>query len=808
MSDYKILHKKSISGTPDSSIMSFGELAIRYGKDKETIFFKNDNEEIVSIDALPKLSDKYESITYPNGVKDVFNTLTSGQTIESGITTIEKNVVKLVEKTIDVTGFDNLTYSSNADAKYISGATSLADADEKLNDAINQVNERIDVLVNGSGNTDAIDTFNEIKNFLSDIDNSENFLDIVNSKLDGNKVYLWTWNGNISGSNDESINPNAFDNILNAEVIIIKNNLTLHIVEEKVVSPGALKLVLSYNEFDISDKTIKTYKFEFNKNSSANTTYNLTSQVITTVTNSDLENFVAVDMFDDEISGLTTQISELSNNTITAITVSGNETGATVTDGVADISLLLPSGGSSYDDTELRGLIANNLNSISTNASNIQKLSTNITTEATARKNADNELQEQINVLKNNSGNNSTQINVGDGLNINDNIISLNIGESNDNNKNYLVLEDNALAVRTINTDSTILQENITVAGLGSSGIGAYKDNDVIPAGTNIYTILQNILRKESYPTITRTTATASASMSNLTLTLDKSGDVEVGTKVTLTVGKTNGSSASDVTNSSISGMEYGFSAADDDTKDSSAKTISSTCTTAVSNNLYTISATINNGFGADTVTNKKTTPSTVTGTGSASLATTVLGCVEEGSNKITINATGASFSYNAAAINGVYYCSNLGNTDSTKFASGISAVNSITSKPTNSANATVTGKFYYFMGGSQLQEPSGLTSDAIRSLTKKAFLTKDGDTNVGTWTTPGYSVVIACPDKYELKEIKDTTFGFSYLENFRKTATIAVKTGEINTNYTVYMYPLQNDDKLDFKDIKFSKKS
>ena len=39
--------------------------------------------------------------------------------------------------------------------------------------------------------------------------------------------------------------------------------------------------------------------------------------------------------------------------------------------------------------------------------------------------------------------------------------------------------------------------------------------------------------------------ASASATMSNLTLTLDKSGDVEVGTLVKLTAGKTNGSSTS-----------------------------------------------------------------------------------------------------------------------------------------------------------------------------------------------------------------------------------------------------------------------
>ena len=47
---------------------------------------------------------------------------------------------------------------------------------------------------------------------------------------------------------------------------------------------------------------------------------------------------------------------------------------------------------------------------------------------------------------------------------------------------------------------------------------------------------------------------------------------------------------------------------------------------------------------------------------------------------------------------------------------------------------------------------------------------------------------------------------GNSYLGKFSKTATKAVKTGEIDTNYTVYMYPLENNDKMDFKNITFKK--
>lgn len=399
-----------------------------------------------------------------------------------------------------------------------------------------------------------------------------------------------------------------------------------------------------------------------------------------------------------------------------------------------------------------------------------------------------------------------------DGLVVKDGVVSVKLGEDTETNKNFLDFEGNdgekALAVRSIDTDKTVLQKDIVIAGLGNSGIGAgnYKNDMTISAGTDIYTILENLLCKELYPeSVGHQTATAGASMAALTLSLDQSGDIEVGTLVKLTEGKTNGTSASGVKDSVVSGMTYGYSSEDNDTKESSATTITKTCSTAVADNAYTISATINQGFSADTETKVKTVPSTATGTGSAELAETELGCVCEGVNKITINATGASYSYSADAIDAVYYCSNLGKTDANKKYTGVTAVSDTTSKATKSTHKEVTGKYKYFMGGSQLQDPANLDSDAIRGLVKSDWVTKDGTTQIGTWTSPGYSVVIACPSKYKLATITDS-MGNSYMSKFSKSATVSVKTGEINTNYTVYMYPLENDDKMDFKNITLSK--
>lgn len=409
-----------------------------------------------------------------------------------------------------------------------------------------------------------------------------------------------------------------------------------------------------------------------------------------------------------------------------------------------------------------------------------------------------------------------------DGLIVSDGQVMVNIVEATEDkaeptksvDKNFLEFEKEgnfqALAVRSVDIDCTVLQKDIVVAGLdGQFGSGIYENGTVITAGTDMYTILQNILCKEIYPSgVTKVSASASALMKNLTLTLDKSGEVEVGTLVTLTAGKTNGSSAS-VTASSINNMTYGYSSDDDDSQDSTATTITAACTTAVSDNNYTISATINSGFTGDTTTYTKTVPATVSGEGSAELAETVLGCVCEGTNKITINATGASYSYSASAINKVYYCSNLGNTDSSKSHTGVSAISSATSKPTKSATSSITGVYKYFMGSSTAQTASDLDSTKVRALSVSGNVTKDGTTTIKNantiWESDGNSIVVACPSKYKLATVTDS-MGNDYMPLFSETGTVSVATGSINTTYNVYIYPITSGTVMKLKNITLKK--
>lgn len=355
---------------------------------------------------------------------------------------------------------------------------------------------------------------------------------------------------------------------------------------------------------------------------------------------------------------------------------------------------------------------------------------------------------------------------------------------------------------------SSTLPEDIVVAGLGDEqfGSGNYKDNDVISAGTPIYVILQNLLSKELYPSSVKTKeATATPKMHPLTCQLSPSDTVEVGTLVTLTKCQTNGTTVN-VTNSTISDMTYGYSKNNNNNKFSSDTSISSECTTSISDNIYTLNATIN-GFDADLKENIQTTPNEQSGNGSVSLEETVLGCVSEGENKITVYGTGASFEYHADAIDRVYYCSNLGHTDANKYAS-LEEVNGTTKKATTTASLSVTGKYRYFLG--YVKNVDEITSDTIRSLdVKTGFIEPNKNTVIvgnkkeNMLTSNGDSIIIACPKKYILSSILNV-ISMPMMDLFDESI-VSVKTGEIDSEYNVYIYKITNNTEIQFYDVQLT---
>lgn len=394
----------------------------------------------------------------------------------------------------------------------------------------------------------------------------------------------------------------------------------------------------------------------------------------------------------------------------------------------------------------------------------------------------------------------------GDGLVVTDHVVSVALAEHTEGtNDNYLVMEEGKLAVREIEADDTKLKKTIVVAGLsGQFGAGNYSNGDTIDAGTDIQTILQNLLCKELYPTATSTNGTISNSIAQPTVTLSHSGTIEVGTEVSLNSASVAESTVSTTPNK-VTGMTNGYSAADDDSADSTATSVSEEWSTSRTGNAYSMSATVTKFNGGNTTA---TTPATVA---TRSMAATTLGYAAEGTNKIKVSVTGDTFTGSVAEIPVMYLVSNLGNTDASKKTTKVNAQSNITpAAPTNSKEVSVTGKYKYFLGYSANTAFNQFDSASVRALTAKTdWIEIDGTTTIvsdkPSMTSNGKSIVVACPAKYQLATIQNGV-GANILPNFTSVGNVDVTTGSITTSYKVYVYPITNGAAVEFKNVTLTK--
>lgn len=291
-----------------------------------------------------------------------------------------------------------------------------------------------------------------------------------------------------------------------------------------------------------------------------------------------------------------------------------------------------------------------------------------------------------------------------DGLKVVDGLVSVKVGEDTASKKNFLDLEadgdgNKALAVRSIDTDSTILQKDIVVAGMsGQFGAGNYKNKDRIPAGTDIYTILQNILCKELYPTsVTSTKGNITSSVAKPTISLSQSGTVTYGTPCKLN-SVTCGALTVTPTPSQVTGLTYGYSSADDDKADSSGTTITKNVTSSITDATYDLAVSFT-GFNGQTGI-------TATGEGkdACKIENTELGFITMGNNTISVTQKGPVVKGVIEKIESGYTVSNLGNTDASKKYSAVASLSKELTRPTSTQSQTITGVlpcFYNISNGS-----------------------------------------------------------------------------------------------------------
>lgn len=218
------------------------------------------------------------------------------------------------------------------------------------------------------------------------------------------------------------------------------------------------------------------------------------------------------------------------------------------------------------------------------------------------------------------------------------------------------------------------------------------------------------LFAKEKWPaSLAFKDGSISSSIAQPSFTLTNSGNlVEVGTTLTASAATLSASTYS-TSNRTYSGFTYGYSAENDNSKDSTSTSITVTpsSVTSVGAN-YTMSRTING-------TTTSATPS-ATATAVTLAATTFE--AKEGTNTVKVSITGTNHKAIFAAMPVYYACSNFGNTSADHASTAQSESTKTSIVPSNSKTLTVTGVYPYFATTSSISECTKQTLTTSKTVT------------------------------------------------------------------------------------------
>ena len=364
--------------------------------------------------------------------------------------------------------------------------------------------------------------------------------------------------------------------------------------------------------------------------------------------------------------------------------------------------------------------------------------------------------------------------------------------------KNFLELEgdvegEKVLAVRDMDANVTVTTAEIPVNGgplatmYKNAGLGS-----TIAAGTDLQALLMNLFCKETYPSISESAASLVSTVGTPTITLGNNDTVEVGTSVSVTI--KNAGSSYTATPHKVTGMSNGYSAADDDSRDSS--------NTSIQSAFYTVTESASKSVkisGDDAITMTYTlngTSATESGTAAAESAVveTSVNAIE-GNYPITAKATSVKYVGTCKKLDSVYYCSNLLNTDASKKTTAREEVEKTSSVVTSStASKNVVGAYKWYIGSASAVPT---TTDAIKGLTtiegwsaNNGFITKDSGNSFSTggWQPAGTQFVIAVPSTYKVSLVENGLLVNEIDKSFVKSqVTYNLPTGTVT--YDVYAH-------------------
>lgn len=263
---------------------------------------------------------------------------------------------------------------------------------------------------------------------------------------------------------------------------------------------------------------------------------------------------------------------------------------------------------------------------------------------------------------------------------------------------NFLEVDENGLGVYEVNANAAVLQKDITVAGLsGKLGTGNYENGDVIPAGTSIYTILENLLSQELYPTGAKVSANASltSKFDAPSFTLTNSGKtVEVGTAATVSA-ETGYNPTPTTASRSYTGFTNGYATEVNGTVTSGNPASVAVSGVTLNEGTFKLTRTYL-GFGLKSenlvVSSENATASKCTIAEDSTLI------VAPGENKVTFKMEGPGHSGTVGSSPAYYYASNLGNTNASKFVAAKNEESfNIESATVGEASLSVTGARFMF---------------------------------------------------------------------------------------------------------------
>lgn len=313
-------------------------------------------------------------------------------------------------------------------------------------------------------------------------------------------------------------------------------------------------------------------------------------------------------------------------------------------------------------------------------------------------------------------------------------------------------------SVKEVDADKVDVVE-IPVGGTPLADILLGKGVTSISAG-NLQSVLEGLFSQNLWPEKTpiRNVPTAlSVSMNAPTIVFTPTATtVEVGSTINVTATAKTASASASI---SYENFEYGWSAANDSTRDGEGNPSSVSITgTKDEGSDYKLSFVTNNGF-------NKVDIADVTGSTLASTALTV----EEGTNKITVTASSPTFTATVPGQNAVYICSSLKKTDAKHVVAATTATTITGSVKTNTGSDSVTGAYYAFVGFS---DTLPTTSDEYRAFIGNNF-TRLGKGSVAAGTCTKTYMAVCIPSGWDFT--CNTSLGADMRNSFTETDDVDI---------------------------------